>query len=440
MQIASLKQLCALLNIPCQKDGPVRGFSIDSRTIAPGEVFCALQGERVDGHQFIQDALARGASAVIASNAASGLERHLIVPDVLTALQSLAAGSFKAARVPCIAVTGSVGKTTLKEFICQLLEGHFRIFKTPGNANSQVGLPLAILNGLNDRNEVAVLEMGMSRAGEIARLVKIAPPQVAVINSVGYCHAENFEGLAGIAKAKSEIFSHADTKHKIYHWSIEGLMGGAPAEGSKPFGLQNEALAFTLLPASKGYIYKEGETRKLIPEPPFNEAYLLHNLLAALAAVRSFGVSLEDVESKIPLLQTPEKRFQRIQKKGVILINDAYNACPLSMKAALKAIPATKQGGRRFAVLGSMAELGRFSEGCHREVGSYALPFADALYCLGPDCAPMVEEWKKAGREPSFFTEYEALLNALKKEVREGDVVLVKGSNSHQLWKLVDEF
>ncbi len=130
----------------------------------------------------------------------------------------------------------------------------------------------------------------------------------------------------------------------------------------------------------------------------------MHNFLAALAAVRSLGVTLEEIEAKIPLLATPEKRFQRIQKKGVILINDAYNACPLSMKAALKSDACSQTGGRRFAVLGSMAELGRFSEGCHREVGSYALPFADAtLHAWVQICAPMVEEWKEPEKSLCFF-------------------------------------
>lgn len=440
MQILTLKKWAEILGKPIQKDQSITGFSVDSRTILPGMVYCALKGEKVDGHHFIEEALKKGASACIVDQPCPNHENIIHVEDVLKSVQKLAKAVIAEKRLRIIAVTGSVGKTTVKEFIAQLLNGTYNVFKTPGNANSQIGLPLAILNGLEDHHEIAVMEMGMSRAGEIANLVQIVPPEVALINSVGYCHAEFFAGLSAIAQAKAEIFSHPATKQRLFHWSLEAFLPQMVHEGALPFGLENPELAFSLMHHQNRWMFKEHGRMHSLPAQPFQSSHLLHNLLAALSAISALNIDLSPILARIGSLKSPEKRFQIVEKDDVILINDSYNACPLSMKAALKALPEPAHDGRRIAVLGTMAELGRFSETCHREVGAYAKDHADYLICFGKECKPLADEWSKSGKGVELYEDYESLVNAVKRIMRPHDVLLLKGSNSNQLWKLMDEF
>ncbi|MFV0340796.1 MAG: UDP-N-acetylmuramoyl-tripeptide--D-alanyl-D-alanine ligase [Parachlamydiaceae bacterium] len=422
------------MNAPCPKELLLKGFSIDSRTVKEGELFCAISGEKHDGHDHLDEAVRKGAAAVLVERQLHCSIPFVVVNSVQRALQQAAQHAYAQSRVKGIAVTGSNGKTTTKEFIYQLLEG---AFKTPGNANSQLGLPLALLNGLKGSESYAVLEMGMSTAGEIAKLVQIAPPQVAVITTVSYCHAENFKGLKEIAAAKAEIFSQSETEHKLYHRPIEKLIPEM-VKGAVPFELNNVKMPFTLLSEKDGLYFVDHGKRHLLQDLPFKEEHLLHDLLAALAAVCLAGASMDKTLARVSQLKLPEKRFQPVQKLGALYINDAYNASPESMKAALKALPKPLGRGKRIGVLGSMMELGSFSEECHREVGKFALPILDQLICHGIECKPLVDEWKKAGREAQITNDFEELKVWVEKSVVKDDVVLLKGSNSKQLWKLIE--
>lgn len=435
MIINSLEKLCDVLEVPQLGAKRIAGFSIDSRTIKEGELFCAIIGERHDGHEHFEEAVKRGASALLVERKVNSSVPVIVVESVEHALKKAASEVYRGSKVKGIAVTGSNGKTTTKEFMAQLLEG---AFKTPGNANSQVGLPLALLNGLRGNEPYAILEMGMSKPGEIANLVKVAPPHVAVINTVSYCHAENFPLLKDIAKAKAEIFSHESTIHKLYHRPIEMLLS-KELSGAIPFDLNAKELPFTIV-CEQGhyYFYEQGQKHDL-GSIPFREEHLLHNLLAALAGLSLAGVPIERVLTKISQLKLPEKRFQLVQKQGALYVNDAYNASPESMKAALKSLPKPIGFGKRIGVLGSMKELGKFSENCHREVGKFSLQVLDELICFGKECAPLVDEWKKAGREVYFTEDFDELKSRLSHIVKRDDVVLLKGSNSNQLWKLVEE-
>jgi UDP-N-acetylmuramoyl-tripeptide--D-alanyl-D-alanine ligase len=434
MIINSLEKFCHLLNAPYPKNLPLKGFSIDSRTVKEGELFCAISGEKHDGHDHLDEAVRRGAAAVLAERLLHCSVPVIVVNSVQRALQQAAHNAYAKSRVKGIAVTGSNGKTTTKEFICQLLEG---AFKTPGNANSQLGLPLALLNGLKGTEPYAVLEMGMSTAGEIANLAQIAPPQVAVITSVSYCHAENFKGLQEIAAAKAEIFSQPETQHQLYHRPIEKLIPEM-VKTAVPFELYNEKMSFTLISEKDSLYFVDHGQRHLLLNLPFKEEHLLHDLLAALASVSLAGAPMEKAMERISQLRLPEKRFQSVQKQGALYINDTYNASPESMKAALKALPKPSGRGKRIGVLGSMMELGKFSEECHREVGKFALPYLDQLFCYGIECQPLVDEWKKAGRQVMMTENFEELKAWVEKSVVKEDVVLLKGSNSKQLWKLIE--
>jgi UDP-N-acetylmuramoyl-tripeptide--D-alanyl-D-alanine ligase len=255
---------------------------------------------------------------------------------------------------------------------------------------------------------------------------------------VSYCHAENFPLLKDIAKAKAEIFSHESTVHKLYHRPIEMLLS-EELSGAIPFDLNAKELPFTIVCEQGCYYFYEQGRKHDLGSIPFREEHLLHNLLAALAGLSLAGVPIEKVLTKISQLKLPEKRFQLVQKQGALYVNDAYNASPESMKAALKSLPKPIGFGKRIGVLGSMKELGKFSENCHREVGKFSLQVLDELICFGKECAPLVDEWKKAGREVYFTEDFNELKSRLSHIVKRDDVVLLKGSNSNQLWKLVEE-
>ena len=405
------------------------GVGIDSRKAAPGQLFFALKGERVDGHDFLGEVAARGAAAAVVSEGYAGVDfgmKLIRVSDVLASLQWLAKEVLAQRGTRVVGVTGSVGKTTTKEFIATLLAGRYRVGKSPGNSNSQVGVPLSILNGSGEE-EVLVLEMGMSGAGEIAKLVQIAPPEVALITKIGLAHSEFFPtGLEGIRAAKAEIFSHPHTRVGIVpkDSGIEGRKTFALGDISADYGLCGDR------------IFEEGKEVYGV-HLPFMASHLRENFLGAAAVARNLGMSWEEIGEQTQLLKVYPMRFERKEKNGVVYINDAYNANPISMRAALMNLPKPVEGGRTIAVLGEMKELGPFSKPSHQEIGKLALQVVDQLICLGKECEPMVEMFQQAGRPVDHFLDIEALRSHLAAVIKEGDVVLLKGSNSNGLWRLL---
>ncbi len=404
--IQSLQQLAHLFGA-CAEERGITSFAVDSRQVEGGALFLALKGERTDGHLFLGDAAAKGAvAAVVAADYTGddfGLEL-LRVPNVLQALQGAAARKEKG-RV--VAITGSLGKTTTKEFTRTLLAERFDVFASPGNRNSQVGLPLSILEA---EGEVLVLEMGMTKSGQIARLVEIAPPEVAAVTAVDYVHAENFDSLEELGRAKAEIFSNPSTR--------VGIIGS-----TVPFDLS-------------GF----GSCPKVKVEPdavllPVAGKHNVANFLVARAIAREMGLSEEEIEAGKEKLQLPKQRFERIEKGGAILINDTYNAATTSVCAAMDALP---EGKRRIAVLSAMVEMGKFSRVCHERVAEYALDRVDSLVLLGKDCLPMQEMWERKGRDVAYFEDRDALQGYLDKLIEPGDCVLFKGANSARMEEFID--
>jgi UDP-N-acetylmuramoyl-tripeptide--D-alanyl-D-alanine ligase len=405
-----------------------------------------LPGEQVDGHSFLEAAAAAGAAGAVVRRGYEGPDFGLpllLVDNVLLALQKYAQFVLKSGTASIVAVTGSVGKTTTKEFISTLLRVKFKVSSSPGNSNSQIGLPLAIINHTSVDDEVIVLEMGMTHPGQISRLIEIAPPEVAVVTAVALVHAENFDSLATIAEAKAEIFGHPDTKLGIYHLeSDEGhvLMNGGRCK-KKSFSTQSaqsdlslEVVGEVLRIAEAGYQPVE------FPMLDVPGTHNLQNFLAAVSVARHFGLSWEEIRGAQSSLVLPERRLQIVEKQGILFINDAYNASEKSMKAALDSLPQPKAGGRKIACFGGMVELGKFSEGCHQAVGKYALDRVDRMFCFGTDCLPILEEWKAAGRPVVWTKDREELTIALSREVKTGDVVLLKGSRAKSVWKVLECF
>jgi UDP-N-acetylmuramoyl-tripeptide--D-alanyl-D-alanine ligase len=439
-------QIAKWLHLPAHKNEIVfTEVSVDTRTICPGSLYIALKGERVDGHAFLADAKAKGAKAAVVNRHYTGPDYGLCllpVEDPLAALQEIAKQTLARRKTRLVAVTGSIGKTTTKEFIATLLSSKYKVGYSPGNSNSQVGVPLTILNHTTGHEEILVLEMGMTHSGQISRLVQIAPPEVAVITTVALVHACNFNSVADIAWAKAEIFSHPHTRLGILHRDIsnyeELCRYGSCRKIS--FSLQSDLADYELRIKEGNKLYAHVEDCILDLNPlKVPGKHNMHNALAAGIVARHFNISWETILQTMQQFSLPERRLQFIEKKGVLFLNDSYNASELSVKAALETLPGVNGKGKKIAVLGSMLELGKFSEECHRRVGEFALQHVDQLYCLGEECYPIYQIWQKAGKPVQLFSERAALVDALRNSIQPSDVVLLKGSRSKELWKVIEE-
>ncbi len=434
-----LAELGECLQLPVE-DRSISGHAIDSRQVKAGDVFFALKGEKFDGHDFLKEVAAKGAVAAVVEESYRGESAGLSllkVSDVTKALQELAKYLQARRQQKIVAVTGSLGKTTTKEFIATLLVQKYTVAKTPGNSNSQVGLPLAILNG-EGVEEIFVAEMGMWRAGEIRRLVEIAPPEIAVITKIGFPHIESFpEGLEGIAAAKAEVFSHPRTVLGVV--GLETLNYGAIRDsGAFP------KKSFAMAPAKANFVLEEG---RLIQEGdqmspplylPFTETHFCENFTGAASVARLLGLSWQEIIAGAKLLKSFGLRFERIEREGIVFINDCYNASPESMEVALVNLPRPSFGGKTIAVLGEMTGLGSYSEGEHRKVAELALDKIEHLLCFGKGCLPMIAAFNGVGRPAEFFHDLQKLRATLFEISKPGDVVLIKGSNANQLWQILD--
>lgn len=439
-----------LVEIGCSLDLPERlpnrafqKVATDCRDAGPGDIFCALTGAKTDGHLFLGEAAAKGAIAAIVAERYCGPDYGLVlikVPDVLAAMQKAAKKRIAAWNPPIVAVTGSVGKTTTKEFISTLLASRFEVGKSPGNANSQVGLAVAVLN-LSGNEEVLVLEMGMTEAGNIANLITIAPPTVSVITKIGMAHAGNFtNGIEGVASAKAEILAHPQTKLAVI---------GADANRFEAVGTTGSCKKVTAgcAPNKADFaLFAEGDSWKVcekngmspLLQLPFTMTHFLEDFAIAAAVARSMGLWWEEIIPVLPSLQSTGNRFAQVKIDGALFINDAYNAGPESVRAALDNLPIPGNKGRRIAVLGGMTvDLGPLSDALHREIARHALEKADLFFCYGPGSVPMKEVFEEAGRLCLFTENMDELKNCVFSFVRPQDVVLVKGANRYAMWELL---
>lgn len=407
-------------------------------------MFFALKGEKVDGHDFLEEARDKGAICAVVNKAGiskiEGLDL-IYVEDVLLSLQELARLKMLEQKTRCIGITGSVGKTTTKEFLATLLEGSFNVEKTPGNENSQTGVPLSILHTEGDP-EFFIAEMGMSQKGEIASLVSIIPPEIAIVTQVSLAHALYFpKGLEEVAEAKAEILSHPLTKKGFIHTQVSPFTAFCKRQNPLMvfYGKEEDGVDIGVLASGNGYKIRteSGLTREFTL--PFTAKHLVDNFLGAALVAKELGVSWEEIFIRAEKLKPYRMRFERIEKEGVVYINDSYNANPASMKAALENIPRPGFGGKVIAALGHMGELGHFSKQAHKEVGEIASLYADVLFCIGEDTQYMAESFIKSGKRALQFSCFQEFKDALKKQIDQKDVVLIKASNSLKLWRVLDE-
>lgn len=443
MRNVPIQQIARHLGVICENDAQVTGYQIDSRRIGPGELFFAIKGEKADGHAFLAEVKERGALGAVVSKGYDGPDFGLVllpVEDVVAGLQELARHFASEKKAQIVGVTGSLGKTTTKEFIATLLSGKYRVGKTEGSFNTKLTYPITILNMQGDE-EVLVLEMGMTEPGDITRLLTIAAPDIAIVTKISVSHIQFFpEGIAQIAKEKAQIFSHPRTKTAVFYHGLTEFPEVIE-------GIQKQRVSFSLEDRSADYFLSFAEGKYLIDERgvrayqfdlPFKQTHILHNFLGAVAVARMMKLEWDEINQQIGKLQLPKMRFEQFEKEGISFVNDAYNANPDSMRAALSNFPEPKEGGKKIAVLGTMVELGHLSENAHREVGRFAQKYADHLLALGPEAVQICEGFQEVRKPAEHFTDHESLANRLKELMSPGDVVLVKASRRIQMEKLFE--
>lgn len=444
MQSLSFSALAKLLDTESKCQVLVRGFAIDSRQARENTLFFALPGDCHDGHDFLEQVAINGAlgAVVLCSYAGEDFGLRLIrVDDVREALQKLARKMLEKRKSKVVAITGSMGKTTTKNFITTLLEGSLHLYASPKSHNSQATLPLSILNAKGDE-EVLILEMGMSEPGQIQKLVSIAPPDIAVLTTVALQHMDLFpEGLLAICEEKSAIFSHPRTKVGIMSRDIPHF-AHAEAAGHCPkttFSKNPRGADYSYQPGEEKVTIFEGETAIDIPlSLPIAHHY--HNFVAAAIVARTLGLSWSVICERAAHIELPPMRFERVERDGIVFINDAYNANPEAMRAALHSLPDPKKGGKKIGVLTEMDALGRFSEEGHKLVGQESLRALDMLLCLGERCAVIKEMWDLAKKPAFHFASRAELEEHLKQCVAPGDVVLLKGARAHALDEILNQF
>ncbi|MBI3895268.1 MAG: UDP-N-acetylmuramoyl-tripeptide--D-alanyl-D-alanine ligase [Acidobacteria bacterium] len=456
----------------------VRGYSIDSRTLQPGDLFFALPGKRVDGHEFVSAALAAGASAAVVEASRQAefpallRSKLLAVPEPLSALQKLAAAVRRRWGGLVIAVTGSTGKTTTKQMIAALLETRFRVIQNEGNLNNHIGLPLSLLR-LDPAAEVGVFELAMSAPGEIRFLANLAAPDLVVVTNVAPVHLEFFPDVEAIARAKFElietlgeqawaVLNADDPRVSAFGARIPGRVlyfGMTHSAHFRAQGLTPNSTGgflFTLPPQPYcaqplGVIWK-GKLPPAVPaaeelfETRFHLCLLgrhnVLNLLAALAACYALGIPPSSLTAAVDRLRPAPLRGEVVRlANGALVVNDCYNSNPEALEAALAAV-ASLPAQRRIAVLGGMMELGPTSETLHyrcgQRVGELGFQF---LIAIGEAARPLAEGARGAGLHPENLMHLNSPEEAgaqLREMLQPGDVVLLKASRSVRLEKVWD--
>jgi UDP-N-acetylmuramoyl-tripeptide--D-alanyl-D-alanine ligase len=428
----------------------IERISTDSRTLKRGDLFVALRGENFDGHQFVEAAARAGAAGVIVNDSWKGNVPAGVAiiraPDSLTAYQTLAANYRKSLQLKVLAITGSNGKTTTKDFAASVLARKFRVTKTEGNFNNHVGLPRTMLEATSE-HEIAVWEIGMNHPGEVAGLAKIAAPDAAIITNIGVAHIEFMGSREAIAKEKGALVEavgpngtvilNADDPFSkgIARRTRAKIVFAGTEEGTvRAIEIQqnSDGSEFTILEGAH-------RCRGQLPVPGL---HMVQNALLAVAAGRVFGLSLEECAAGLAVAPLTKARLQIREVGGVRFLDDSYNANPDSMKAALRTLKELDVDGKRIAVLGEMRELGSESERGHREVGQTAAELEiEQLITIGEIGASIADAARKAGLKKSVSVESAADAANLLAEIAEpGDLVLIKGSRAARTELVIEEF
>ena len=439
----SLTDVAQALRLTVETDARITGWSIDSRTIAPGDLFFALRGPNHDGNAYVEEVLAKGAVAAVANDAKPG-RRVLVVPDTLEALQSTAVWALKQWGGEVIGVTGSAGKTSTKDVIAALLGAHMPVGKTIGNLNNHVGVPLSILR-LPGEARVAVLEMGMNHAGEIRALSAIAKPRIGVVTNVGHAHIEAFDSIEGVAAAKRELIESLAADGVAVLNADDPLVArfrDVHAGRTVTFGIESDAD----IRAGQVQLSDHGISFQ-VAGVAFQSALLgrhsVLNILAGIAVASLYGIRPAQLTGVVRDLAAPSMRGQRLEHAGVVILNDCYNSNPDAARVMVDVLRETP-AKRRIAVLGEMLELGRWSESLHRDVGSYVTKSGiDVLVGIRGEARQLVDAARQSGLAVDaafFFPDAAAAGEHLRRIAHPGDVILMKGSRGTHVEYALERF
>ena len=427
----------------------VQDLTTDSRKISEGVLFIALKGENFNGEDFAADALKKGAAAVVVSKSADTeklVGTVLKVDDTLTAYQQLAKNWRDKFKIPVVSITGSTGKTTTKDLTAAALSSLGAIQKTSANFNNEIGVPLTLL-GINDSHKAAVVEIGMRGLHQIENLAKYVQPTIGIVTNVNETHIELLGSIENIAKAKSELVQaipeggtvilNADDKNvaamknlakpnvKIFTYGIEN-----------PADLKAENISINSFATEFSLKYQDKNFQFTIPVIGRHNVL---NAMAAIAAGLSLNLSLEEIQKGFSTLVTTKARFEVIRRDGVTLVNDAYNASPASMRAAIQTV-AEIYDGRKIAVLGDMLELGEISEKVHRDVGAeVAKNNFDILITIGELGKFIAAGAEDAGLKNIFTTStHEESAKKILSVMQKGDTILFKASHGMHMEKIIE--
>ena len=403
----------------------------DSRTVTLGCLFAAIPGERVDGHDFIASSLAKGAVCALGQRAPEGVDGNLIlVPDTVAALQKIAAFYRAQFDIPVIGVTGSVGKTTAKEMVAAVLSQRFRVHKTSGNFNNDLGVPITLF-GMNETHEAAVVEMGVSHPGDMTRLAETVRPTIALFTVIGHAHLEFLKSREGILAEKSVVNRYLpDDGTVICNGDDDLLVAMQCRQKTLRFGMGADcdvrAENVRLLPdGSTACTVVYGRRRVELTVPAYGE-HMVYAALEGAAAGFVLGLSDEEIVSGVAAYEPVGRRARRIENGKRTIIDDCYNANPTSVATALRAL--SRGGGRKVCILGDMLELGKDAAALHFETGKLARDLGiDLVLTAGA----LAEEIARGASQPEHsFAGREALIAALPALIEPGDTVLVKASHS----------
>ena len=420
----------------------ITGVSIDTRSIQPGELFIALQGDKFDGHIFVRQALEKGAGAVMTHKQMGPGVPAVFVDDTREALGALARGYRANHKCQVIGITGSVGKTTTKEMIADILATTYRTCRTQGNHNNNVGLPLSILQ-IDDDCEMAVLEMGMNHFREMSYLTSIARPNVALINNIGTMHIEHLGSREGILTAKMEILEGLmPNGETVFNGDEPLLWNQRELLNKKPvfFGIENPACDVTatnIVQADDGMYFRVvGSGQEFDVFVPAEGMHIVYDALAAITVGLLENVRPERIQAALSRFRNTGSRQSIYEKGGVTIIEDCYNAGPESMKAALEVLAERGGEGRRIAVLGDMLELGTCSIAEHYRLGRLAAEKADIVYAYGPHSDRVVIGAVTGGishKCTARFDTHEEMAAMLRRTAKPGDTLLFKGSRGMKM-------
>jgi len=419
----------------------VSGVSIDSRTIRPGEIFIALRGENFDGYRFIASAYEKGAVATVVQEGHELSENETGIPVLFVRestdfLMQLAAWYRRQFSIPVIGLTGSAGKTTAKELLASVLRTKYRVVKTEGNKNNFVGVPLSLFHIMHN-TEAGVFELGTNHPGEIARLTEIVSPTHGVVTNIGSGHIGYFGSKEAIYREKRSLLDGVSKDGRIYINEDDPLLRRYRREGVtiKKIGLSEGVDyhgLFSGMDGSGSVRFRVNDGPEILLPIP-GKHHLMNGLLAAAIGL-DLGISPDQVKEGLESVPPVHQRMEMLHSKNILFINDAYNSNPESLIAAidfLRSLPAQSKG-RRFLVLGDMLELGDLGEQEHHKIGEYLKQNpVDFVFSMGQLCRIIDETLRTGNGNPAqteWFVDYKSLADALAAAIRDGDVVLVKGS------------